>query len=191
METGEAAAIERAGAGDKDAFRLLVEQHSRTVFRVAFRMTGNEQDAEDMVQETFLRAYRQIRSFDGRAQFATWLTRIAANCSLDLLRARQRRGEAVQADEARLSSPHVSPEQEAVSREVRVRLQAALARLSPAERAAFVMRHYEGAPIDEIARVLARPAGATRHCIFRAVTKLREALEPFVSAAPACGGTEA
>src|SRR5271163_4555417 len=82
-------AVERARAGDSDAFRLLVEQHSRSIFRLAFRMTGNEQDAEDVVQESFLRAYRQIERFDGRAAFGTWLHRIAANCSLDLLRARK------------------------------------------------------------------------------------------------------
>jgi RNA polymerase sigma-70 factor (ECF subfamily) len=191
MEAGEAAAIEQARSGDRDAFRVLVEEHSRAIFRVAYRMTGNEQDAEDMVQETFLRAYRQLSSFDGRAKFSTWLTRIATNCSLDLLRARQRRGDTVEIeDERSLSSSDVSPEQAAFSRQVRQRLNTALARLSPAERAAFVMRHYEGAPIDEIARALAKPAGATRHCIFRAVQKLREALEPFTTA-HACGRTEA
>ncbi len=192
MEAVESAAIELARSGDRDAFRVLVEQHSRTVFRIAYRMTGNEQDAEDMVQETFLRAYRQIGNFDGRAKFSTWITRIAVNCSLDLLRARQRRGETVEIEEERsLSSSEVSPEQAALSRQVRQRLNAALARLSPAERAAFVMRHYEGAPIDEIARALAKPSGATRHCIFRAVQKLREALEPFMPAAQACGESDA
>jgi RNA polymerase sigma-70 factor (ECF subfamily) len=191
MEAGEAAAIERVRSGDRDAFRLLVEEHSRAIFRVAYRMTGNEQDAEDMVQETFLRAYRQFSSFDGRAKFSTWLTRIATNCSLDLLRARQRRGDQVEVTEERsLAAAEVSPEQVALSRQVRQRLHAALARLSPAERAAFIMRHYEGAPIDEIAAALSKPAGATRHCIFRAVQKLRDALEPFMTA-QAYGRTDA
>ncbi len=66
MEAG--GAIERAQSGDSDAFRLLVEQHSRAVFRLAFRMTGNEQDAEDVVQETFLRAYRQLDKYEARAK---------------------------------------------------------------------------------------------------------------------------
>src|SRR6266576_6218125 len=94
MDASEAAAVlARARQGDSDAFRALVERHSRSVFRLAFRMTGNEQDAEDLVQETFLRAYRQLGKFDGRASFGTWLYRVAANCSLDLIRVRKRRQE--------------------------------------------------------------------------------------------------
>lgn len=191
MQTDEAAAIERARAGDRDAFRILVEQHSRAVFRVAWRLTGNEQDAEDMVQETFLKAYRQIANFDGRAQFSTWLMRITVNCSLDLLRARRRRGEAVEVDEGVARSLGATPEQELLGKQIGARLQFALGQLSPAERTAFILRHYEGAPVEEIARTLAKPAGATRHCIFRAVRKLRGALAPFASPASACGGPEA
>src|SRR3954447_9937759 len=88
--TTDVAAVSRARTGDADAFRLLVERHSRTIFRVAYRMTGNEHDADDVVQETFLRAYRQLQHFEERANFGTWLHRIAVNCSLDLPRARSR-----------------------------------------------------------------------------------------------------
>lgn len=161
------------------------------MFRVAWRLTGNEQDAEDIVQETFLKAYRQISGFDGRAQFLTWITRIAVNCSLDLLRARQRRGEAVEINEGIARSTGATPEQELLGRQIGARLQFALGQLSPAERTAFILRHYEGAPVEEIARTLSKPAGATRHCIFRAVQKLRDALAPFASTAGACGGHEA
>src|SRR2546427_7620832 len=94
MDAGEtAAALVRARQGDNDAFRALVERHSQQAFRLAFRMTGNEQDAEDVVQESFLRAYRQLGRFDERATFGTWLYRIAANCSLDLVRSKKRRSE--------------------------------------------------------------------------------------------------
>src|SRR6266699_6031546 len=94
MDATEAAAVlARARQGDSDAFRALVERHSRSIFRLAFRMTGNEQDAEDVVQETFLRAYKQLHRFDRRAAFSTWLYRIAANCSLDLIRVRKTRSE--------------------------------------------------------------------------------------------------
>src|SRR5881394_1590003 len=86
----DVAAVGRARDGDSDAFRLLVEQHSRLVFRVAYRMTGNEHDADDVVQETFLRAYKQLGRFEERANFGTWLHRIAVNCALDLLRSRGR-----------------------------------------------------------------------------------------------------
>src|SRR6476619_2607438 len=90
MEMTDLAGVGRARGGDAEAFRDLVERHSRGIFRVAYRMTGNEHDADDVVQETFLRAYRQIDKFEERANFGTWLHRIAVNCSLDLLRSRVR-----------------------------------------------------------------------------------------------------
>ena len=93
MEQSDATAVAQVRAGNYDAFGVLVERHSRNLFRLAFRMTGNEQDAEDIVQETFMKAYRQLAKFDGRASFSTWLYRIAANGSLDLIRSRNRRQE--------------------------------------------------------------------------------------------------
>src|SRR5512141_3284789 len=86
MEGSDAAEVARARAGDREAFRALVDKHSRNVFRLAFRMTGNEEDAEDVVQETFLKAYRNLQRFAGQAEFSTWLHRIAANCAVDALR---------------------------------------------------------------------------------------------------------
>src|SRR6267142_6114300 len=94
MDAIEAGAVlARARQGDGDAFRVLVERHSRSVFRLAYRMTGNEQDSEDVVQETFLRAYKQLHRWEARSSFSTWLYRIAANYSLDLVRSRKRHGE--------------------------------------------------------------------------------------------------
>lgn len=93
MEWSDEAAAYEARKGNQFAFRVLVERHSRAVFRLAYRMCGNEQDAEDLVQETFLRAYKQLKGFDGRSTFGTWLYRICANCSLDLLRSRKSRQE--------------------------------------------------------------------------------------------------
>ena len=84
-------AVALAKSGDGDAYRTLVERYSRSVFRLAYRMTGNEQDAEYVVQETFLRAFRHLHRWDARSSFGTWIYRIAANGSLDLLRSRKRR----------------------------------------------------------------------------------------------------
>src|SRR4051795_3645728 len=89
MEVTDAAAVALARAGECDAFRLLVERHSRKVFRLAFRLTGNETDAEDVVQETFLRVYRNLNQFDEKAVFTSWLYRIASNYAVDLLRTRK------------------------------------------------------------------------------------------------------
>src|SRR5258708_14925170 len=96
--TDAAAGRARARQGDREAFRALVERHSRSVFRLAYRMTGNEQDAEDVVQESFLRAYRQLGRFESRANFGTWLYRIVANCSVDLMRAKQARHDQARGD---------------------------------------------------------------------------------------------
>jgi len=188
--TTDVAAVSRARTGDADAFRLLVERHSKAVFRVAFRMTGNEHDADDVVQETFLRAYRQIEHFEERANFSTWVHRIAINCSLDLLRSRGRHDkhyggdtadEALQG-EVRADDPQ--PDRLLLSAELQKQVTAALERLSGNERTAFILRHFEGMPVEEIGRTLGIQVNAAKHTIFRAVRKLREALEPFVRSNP-------
>jgi RNA polymerase sigma-70 factor (ECF subfamily) len=189
MPEPDAVAVARARGGDSEAFRLLVERHSRSVYKVAYRVTGNAVDAEDVVQETFLKAYRQLDRFEERASFGTWLHRIAWNCSVDLLRARPKREQAEEADTLeQLGSTHasvsgasaLSPERLMASVQVNDRVKEAMRRLSPLERAAFVMRHYEGRSIDEISRALEIRENAAKHSIFRAVRKMRIALEPFV-----------
>ena len=88
---GDRTAVARACEGDSEAFRSLVERHSRYVFNVAYRLTASASDAEDVVQTTFLRAYQQLSRFEARADFRTWLHRIAVNCSIDLIRSRRHR----------------------------------------------------------------------------------------------------
>src|SRR6266481_2379886 len=86
----DAIAIEQTLAGDRDAFRVLVERHSQSVFRLAYRMTGNQHDAEEVVQEAFLRAYQKLGQFASRANFGTWVYRIAANYAIDRMRQRRK-----------------------------------------------------------------------------------------------------
>ena len=185
MDVTEAAAVlARARQGDSEAFRSLVERHSRSVFHLAFRMTGNEQDAEDVVQESFLRAYKQLGRFESRANFGTWLYRIVANCSVDLMRSKQARHDQTRGDSldevGDLPAVDVpGPERLARSAEIDRRVRGALADLSPLERAAFTLRHYEGRSIDEISRTLGLGTSAAKHSVFRAVKKLRAVLEPL------------
>jgi RNA polymerase sigma-70 factor, ECF subfamily len=186
MPHTDAAAVALARDGDSEAFRALVERHSRAVYKVAYRMTANPSDAEDVVQETFLRAYKQLSRFESRANFGTWLHRIAVNCSIDLIRSRPHRespheetdlehfGSANGADSGQ------SPERLMLSTEVQERISRAMGALSAMERAAFVLRHFEGQSIDEISRALGLKTNAAKHSIFRAVRKMRIALEPFV-----------
>ena len=191
MDASEAAAVlARARQGDSEAFRVLVEQHSRSVFRLAFRMIGNEQDAEDVVQESFLRAYRQLGRFESRANFGTWLYRITANCAVDLMRARQARHDQARGDSlddvaADLQSDRPDPERLSESAQIQQRVADAMRGLSPLERAAFTLRHYEGRTIAEISRTLGLGTSAAKHSVFRAVRKLRAALEPLAPAAAA------
>src|SRR5579862_2676161 len=102
----DATAVERTLAGDRDAYRVLVERHSRTVYRMAYRMMGNAHDVEDVVQEAFLRAFQKLKQFAGNANFGTWVYRIAANYAIDRIRQRNVE-EARQAQPARLSDDGV------------------------------------------------------------------------------------
>ncbi|MBI3683124.1 MAG: sigma-70 family RNA polymerase sigma factor [Acidobacteria bacterium] len=180
MQETESAAVARARDGDGEAFRLLVERSSRSVFRLAFRLTGNEQDAEDVVQETFLRAYRQIGKYDGRASFHTWVYRIAANLALDLLRSRKRTTEPALET---IRSDEMPADRAAYARQLQQHLARAMNDLSEQERTAFVLRHFEGLSIREIGGVLGVGESAAKHSIFRAVGKLRLALEPVMGVA--------
>lgn len=197
METGprlmqadsEAASVALARAGDQEAFRRLVDQYSRSLFRVAYRITGHVADAEDVVQEAFVRAYKQLPRFEERSRFGTWIYRIAANCAVDLMRSRPRREESLtvtqETDRAaadRLPSLDVAPDRAVFSLEISREVSEALNELSETERAAFVLRHFEEKSIEEIGQILGLRTSATKHSIFRAVRKLRATLGPILGA---------
>lgn len=178
----EAELLARARAGDDDAFRALVERHSHGLFRLAYRLTGNEANAEDVVQEAFLKAYRSLHRFDSRSRFSTWLHRIAANCAMDLLRRGRTRPEDVADDDPfdGYESLEPGPFQLAASAEIERGVERGLARLTPLERTAFVLRHFEQRSIAEIGRALGSRTNATKQAVFRAVHKLRRELAPWV-----------
>jgi RNA polymerase sigma-70 factor (ECF subfamily) len=185
MEAGDGVAVAQVQAGDREAFRVLVERHSQSIFRLGFRMTGKEEDAEEVVQEAFLRAYRSIGRFQARANFGTWLYRIAVNCALDLLEKRTHRQEQSITHEEeddmpqmQIASPDPGPERQLLSSELQRRVAAALDNLTPVERVAFTMRHFENRSIEEIQRTLKVRSGAAKNAVFRAVRKMRRALEP-------------
>jgi RNA polymerase sigma-70 factor (ECF subfamily) len=184
---GDRVAIARACEGDSEAFRSLVERHSRYVFHVAYRLTGSASDAEDVVQTTFLRAYQQLSRFEARADFRTWLHRIAVNCSIDLIRSRRHREVGHDPDDLEYRSAAASddatapgPDRLMLSREIRDRVSAGMAQLSASERLASTLRHVEGLPIRDVAAAMGLKTEAAKNSIFRAVRKMRAALEPFV-----------
>ena len=178
--------VARARAGDADAFRSLVERHSRYLFGVAHRLTGSAEDAEDVVQEAWLRAHRQLARFEARADLRTWLHRITVNCSIDCIRSRRHREDPH--DPADLETGPLSeqgatgqvlPDRLAESGQIQARVEQALGGLTALERAAFILRHMEGQSIEEVGSALGMRTSATKHSIFRAVRKMRQALQPF------------
>jgi RNA polymerase sigma-70 factor (ECF subfamily) len=185
----EAAAVARARAGDDEAFRHLVGRHSTALFRLAYRMTGNEHDAEDVVQDAFLKAYRSLDRFEDRSQVGSWLYRIATNCAFDLLRARQRRERHLVSpdrnddDDTTPDAPSGAPDPEriAASGDIRRRVDAAMSRMSARERAAFVLRHFEGRSLEETGEALGMDVNSTKQSVLRAVRKVRQVLAPLAT----------
>lgn len=172
--------------GDKDAYGTLVARHSESIFRVAFRMTESESDAEEIVQETFLRGYRALGDFDARAEFRTWIYRIAVNCALRVLNKRKAEGAVPIAEEfdedhpgVQLESNGASPERLLLDREIEFRRQAAMEKMTPDERLAFVLRHIEGRSTEEIAAALEVTPNTAKQAVFRAVQKMRRSLAPL------------
>jgi RNA polymerase sigma-70 factor (ECF subfamily) len=185
MTDAERAAIHDTRAGNPDAFGVLVRLHSRALYRLAVRIVGRPEKAEDVVQEAFLRAFRALDRFDDRGEILPWLRRIAANAAIDELR-RARREEPLAGEDDREweeghlfrmpASPEPSPDRRTASAQVGRAARRALAGLSPDERTAFLLRHVEGCSIAEISRALGKRENATKQSIFRAVRKLRRSL---------------
>jgi RNA polymerase sigma-70 factor, ECF subfamily len=202
LAESDAIAVERTLAGDRDAYGVLVERHSHNVFRLAYRMTGNRHDAEEVVQEAFLRGYQKLGQFAARSNFGTWVYRIAANYAIDRMRQRRKEESRRELPKAegqdglendpltRVKDDAPTPERLTQSIELRKQMELALAALSEAERTAFVMRHWEGCGIEEIAAVLKSSSNATKNTVFRAVQKLRRTLQPFVESKARVMGTE-
>jgi RNA polymerase sigma-70 factor, ECF subfamily len=173
-------------AGDKDAYGGLVARHSQAVFRVAFRITGDEADAEEVVQETFLRGYQRLESFESRAEFGTWIYRIAVNTALNMKNKRKLDTTHQIAEDAdptkhqvQVADSAAGPERLLMSREIASLQKAAMQSLTPTEQTAFVLRHMEDRSTDEIASALQIAPNAAKQAVFRAVQKLRRGLAPL------------
>ena len=189
MDRDEAEAIERVLSGDREAYRLLMERHFRSVHRLAYRVTGDEADAEEAAQEAFVRAYNKLATFRRDASFGTWVSRIGMNTAINLVERRKRDlthqamtiGEETSARDATLqvADSAAGPERRLFDVEAATLRQAAMAALTPMERTAFTLRHMEDVPTAEIAAALNVPANSVKQAVFRAVGKLRLALAPL------------
>jgi len=186
MQANDHSVVRAVLAGDKEAYGALVRTHSSAVFRVAFRMVGNEADAEEIVQETFLRGYQSLDRFEGRSGFGTWIYRIAVNCALNRLNrpgidAAYRTGEETdpEAKVVQVAASGADPERLLLSQEISAAQATAMERLTATERTAFTLRHMEDRTTTEIADVLGIAPNAAKQAVFRAVQKLRRELAPL------------
>jgi RNA polymerase sigma-70 factor, ECF subfamily len=181
------ALVRQAQQGSTSAFEELVRHYDRVVLRLALNITGSYEDAQDIYQEAFLRAYRNLARFRFECSFYTWIYRIATNLCLDHLRQRQLRNrdiitERLDEDEETVldrvpdQRPATSPERAALSRELRDRIRMALGRLSPRERVVFELKHYQGLKLQTVATMLNTTENTIKNTLFRATHKLRAEL---------------
>lgn len=184
----EAISLEALRAGDRAAFSQLVEAYSGKLYRLSLKMLQNPQDAEDVLQETFIKAFKHVRNFDGRSSISTWLYRIATNEALMLLRRKQpdmvsieepdQDGEPEQ-EPLQIVDWCCMPEQELLSGEARKRLDDAVGRLPAGLRMTFLLRDVEGLSTAEAAEVQGLTETALKTRLSRARLRLREDLSAY------------
>lgn len=185
MEPTDAELVQRTLRGETAAYNVLVHRYQRPVYSLIYRMIGNAEDAGDLVQETFLRAYGALASFRQDASFLTWLYKIASNLSIDQMRARRSKGALsldVELDEGRepAADRSSSPEEKVVRGAVSEIVQKAVMNLPERYRTVVVMRHLHGMSIEEIAEITKLPSGTVKTHLFRAREMLRERLRPVL-----------
>jgi RNA polymerase sigma-70 factor (ECF subfamily) len=175
-------------SGDRAEFALLVEAYYEMIYRLAIKMVNNPQDAEDILQETFIKAYRHLNNFDGRSSLSTWLYRIATNEALMFLR--RQKPDMVSVDESldtgegeveplQIIDWSSLPEEELMSAEAQVYLDKAVGKLSPSLRVVFVLRDIQGLSTRETAEVLDISETAVKTRLSRARLQLREELTSY------------
>jgi RNA polymerase sigma-70 factor (ECF subfamily) len=176
----ESRIVQKVLKGDVNAFEKLVLEYEKSVYNIALRMTGNSEDASDMTQEAFIKAYNSLQSFRGDSKFSVWLYRIATNVCLDFLRSRSRKptvslsmedndGEEVELDVADESqSPELLLDRQMTRESVRRGLET----LTPEYRQILLLREIQGLSYDEISQVLGLEVGTVKSRIFRARKKL-------------------
>lgn len=164
------------------AFRELVLEYSHAMFRLAWRLTSDESTAEDIVQDAFIKAWRNIGDFRMDASFRSWLHRITVNTAMDHLRkqARRRKFEIEEPEWEHTQQGSEAPQHD-MQIDIQARTQKALMKLSEQERSALMLKHFEGHSIQEISHILNLSTGACKQAVFRAVKKMRIELKPLVA----------
>jgi RNA polymerase sigma-70 factor, ECF subfamily len=166
----------RCLAGDREAFEGIYRQHASRLYNLTYRMAGSA-EADDLLQEVFLQAYRKLGTYKGDSSLGTWLYRLAVNLCLDHLRSRQgRMNQVTDSLDEEDAGPVVSPGRPAEANAARIDLQHAIEALPPSYRAAFVLHDVEGYQHDEIARLLGIAEGSSKSLLHKARMRLRTLL---------------
>jgi len=173
--------IQQAALGETIAFELLADRHREALRRQALRTLRSSDDAQDAVQETFLRAYRAIREVDVNRPIRPWLTRICANCCIDILRGRRHATDSLDAHEHRLFDESADAQEQAEELGLRDQIGIALKRLPEHYRKILLMRHYQDKEVLEIAQEMNKPEGTIKSWLFRARAMLRKDLETLAA----------
>jgi RNA polymerase sigma-70 factor (ECF subfamily) len=176
----DAELVEACLAGRRDAFDIIVERHRRHVYQLCYRFVGNHEDASDLAQDVFIRAYRGLRTFKSQASLGTWLYRIGVNVCLNRVSVKTPKPESLEPllsmSDERIAS-HAEDATEALLRGERAgQVRAAIAKLPKKQRATLVLRVYHDLPHDDIARVLGSSVGAVKANFFHALNNLRKLL---------------
>ena len=163
-------------AGDTASFDRLVERHRRQVYQVCYRFVSNHEDANDLAQDVFLRAYRSLRTFKGQSAFSTWLYRIAVNVSLNRVSSKQPANEPLDVREREDAA--AEPADRTIMRaQQAATVRAAIARLPKKQRATMILRMYHELPHEEIAAILGSSVGAVKANFFHALANLKKLLQ--------------
>jgi len=182
----DAVLVAGANRGDSRAFEELVSRHQQRVLAVALRITNNREDAEDVAQESFRKAFLHLGNFQAKSRFSTWLTRIAMNEALMLLRRKRGLFEALpdSADDGGKSSPEAfvdqrpNPEESCWRRECMDHLTEAINRLNPIIGRTILLREIEGRSVEETAQILGTTITAVKARVFQGRRKLRRTVNP-------------
>ena len=171
--------VDEVRAGNRQAYTELMRRHQERIYWVARRMVGSHADADDIVQETFIKAFLSLGDFRGDAGFYTWIYRIAVNLSLNALRKRHIVDYLRDSELARMVFPasQENPHRELERKELESRLAKAVGRLPDKQRAVFIMRYYDEMSYDEIAYVLKTSVGGLKANYFHALRKVKQELK--------------
>jgi len=179
-ELGESELVAASLAGHPGAFDLIVERHRRTVYQLCYRFVGNHEDASDLSQDVFLRAFRGLRNFKGQSSLGTWLYRIGVNVCLNRISAKAPVNEPIEKHQY-VDDNAESPSDRMLRGERALQVRAAITRLPRKQRAALILRMYHDMSHQEIADTLGSSVGAVKANVFHALQNLKKLLAGGVS----------